>query len=103
MPVTMFHCRACGATESKYVAIGARITLDQERLADITNGDVDNAEVVDVEFYDDGVRPMPLRAPVYANDTDREPIDHKVDDDRGPFLRACVNCGTIRMMPRDER
>lgn len=98
MPVTMFHCRACGATESKYIAIGARASTTPSQI----EGEL-HLDSADIEFFDAGVQQMPLRAPVYANDTDREPIDHQVDEDRGPFLRACVNCGTIRMMPRDER
>lgn len=91
----MFHCHACGALEPKYVAIGARINLDVDQLHGVVDSDID--VVIDVELYDDGVHSMPLRAPVYENDTAREPIDYKTDEDLGPFLRACVKCGTVRM------
>src|SRR4051812_8400393 len=102
MPVTMFHCRACGSMESTYIAIKATVDIDHMRL-EMIRMQLNGAGSIPVDLVDDGVRQMPLNAPVYQFEDDHEPIAYKVDPDTGPFLRACVNCGTVRMMPRDER
>jgi hypothetical protein len=101
MQVTMFNCRACGDSRMEYIEIGVRVELDLTSLEIARDNDI--PAIAAATLYDAGVSELPQRYPVFANGTDHEPAGYELDPDNGSFLRGCINCGTVRMMTRDER